>query len=80
MDELYVINLLKDTLDDKTEELEKTTNAVHFIRGKLEDAETNFNDAKWLSKDLTVLENDRRELRGQCSALRQAIAKLERED
>ena len=79
MDEFYVVNLLKDTLDDKNRELQKTTDAIHFIRDKIADADTSFNDIKWLSKDLEILEADRRELRGQTSALRQAIAKLERE-
>ena len=79
MDEFYVVNLLKDTLDDKNRELQKTTDAIHFLRDKIADADTSFNDVKWLSKDLEILETDRRELRGQTSALRQAIAKLERE-
>lgn len=80
MDEHYAVNILKDTLDEKTENLEKTTKAIAFIRGKINSPDISFIDIKWLSNDLAVLENDRRELRGQCSALRQAIAKLEREE
>ena len=79
MDEFYVVNLLKDTLDDKNRELQKATDAIHFLRDKIADANTSFNDIKWLSKDLEIIEGDRRELRGQCSALRQAISKLEKE-
>lgn len=78
MDEFYVINLLKDELEDKEKNLYKTTDAIKFIRSKLRET-TNELDVKWLKKDLEVLENDRRELRGQCSALRQAISKLEKE-
>lgn len=78
MDEKYVINLLKDTLNDKQEELDRTTKSIDHIRNRIH-ISTDKKDYIWLKKDLDALEYDRRELRGKVSALRQAIKKLERE-
>lgn len=78
MDEKYAVNLLKDTLEEKELELSRTANSINFLRNKIA-ISTNKSDYFWLKKDLDVLETDRRELRGQVSALRQAIAKLEKE-
>jgi predicted nucleic acid-binding Zn-ribbon protein len=78
MDERYVIDLLKDTLDEKQEELDRTTKSIDHIRNRIH-ISTDKKDYIWLKKDLDVLENDRRELRGKVSALRQAIKKLEKE-
>lgn len=79
MDEKYAVNLLKDTLHDKELELERATKSINYIRNKIS-ISLNKTDYFWLKKDLDVLETDRRELRGQVSALRQAIAKLEKEE
>lgn len=78
MDERYVIDLLKDTLDDKQEELNRTTKSIDHIRNRIH-ISTDKKDYIQLKKDLDILENDRRELRGKVSALRQAIKKLEKE-
>lgn len=78
MDERYVIDLLKDTLNEKQEELNRTTKSIDHIRNRIH-ISTDKKDYIWLKKDLDVLENDRRELRGKVSALRQAIKKLEKE-
>jgi predicted nucleic acid-binding Zn-ribbon protein len=78
MDERYVIDLLKDTLNEKQEELDRTTKSIDHIRNRIH-ISTDKKDYIWLKKDLDVLENDRRELRGKVSALSQAIKKLEKE-
>lgn len=78
MDELYVINFLKDTLDDREQELKRTNDSINHLRNRIA-ISTDKKDYIWLKKDLDVLEHDRRELRGKVSALRMAIKTLERE-
>lgn len=76
MDELYAINLLKDELYEQQKSLDRATDSINYLRNKLS-ISTNKQDYISMKKDLDELEKDRRELRGRCSALRQAIKKLE---
>lgn len=76
MDELYAINLLKDELYEQQKSLDRTTDSINYLRNKLS-ISTNKQDYISMKKDLDEIEKDRRELRGRCSALRQAIKKLE---
>lgn len=82
MDESFVPTLLKNELETREERLSKVTEEIHRMRDKIADVQSYsaFSDVYWLRKELEVYEKTRRELRGEVSALRQAIAKLERED
>lgn len=82
MDESFVPNLLKNELETREERLSKVTEEIHRMRDKIADVQSYaaFSDVYWLRKEMEVYEKARRELRGEVSALRQAIAKLERED
>ena len=75
MDEFYVVNLLKDELYEKQKRLDKVTDQIHYLRNKLA-IETKKQDYATNKKFLDDCEKERRELRGQVSALRQAIVKL----
>ena len=82
MDEKFVILMLQKELDARDEKLEKLTQEIHRIRNKLStgDISPGTTDYYWLRKELETYEEARRQCRGETSALRQAIAKLERED
>lgn len=82
MDEKFVIQMLQKELDARDEKLEKLTQEIHRIRNKLStgDISPGTTDYYWLRKELETYEEARRQCRGETSALRQAIAKLERED
>ena len=82
MDEMFVPNLLRRELDSREEQMVKVTYEINRIRDKFSewDMKPGTTDYYWLRKELEVYEKARRELRGEVSALRQAIAKLERED
>lgn len=82
MDEKFVIQMLQKELDARDEKLEKLTQEIHRIRNKLStgDISPGTTDYYWLRKELEAYEEARRQCRGETSALRQAIAKLERED
>lgn len=79
MDKYYVVNLLKDELYENQKELDRTNDKINYIRNRLS-ISTSKQDYVSMKKDLDICEKDRRELRGRCSALRQAIAKLEKEE
>lgn len=79
MDEKFVTDLLKNELDKREESLKNCTKNIDDIRNKMSIA-THNKDYFWNKKDLDGYEKTRRELRGEISALRQAIAKLERSD
>lgn len=78
MDKYYVVNLLKDELYENQKELDRTNDKINYLRNKLS-ISTSKQDYVSMKKDLDICERDRRELRGRCSALRQAIALLEKE-
>ncbi len=82
MDEKFVVNLLQKELDARDDRLKKVTEEITRIRDKISawDIKPGTTDYYWLRKELDVYDEKRRELRGETSALRQAIAKLERED
>lgn len=82
MDETFVPNLLKKELQVREAKLEKLTQEIHRIRNKFSDLDLKpgTTDYYWLRKELETYEEARRQCRGETSALRQAIAKLERED
>lgn len=69
--ETYVIDILQELLDNKTEEFEEISTTLHKIWN-------NPIDERVANKD--ELESRRRELRGEMSALRQAIRKLEEDN
>jgi predicted nucleic acid-binding Zn-ribbon protein len=79
MDKYYVVNLLKDKLDENQEELDRANDKINYLRNRLS-ISTSKQDYVSMKKDLDLCEKDRGELRGRCSALRQAIAKLEKEE
>lgn len=79
MDKYYVPNLLRDILVDKKVELEKETEYINYLRNKIS-ISTSRQDYGNLRTELDTSEQTRRLLRGQVSALRQAIKKLEKED
>lgn len=82
MDETFVPNLLRGELVVREDKLGKLTDEIHRLRDKISnthDKNSSF-DVYWLRKELETYESARRELRGQVSALRQAIARLEREE
>ena len=82
MDETFVPNLLRGELVLREEKLGKLSEEIHRLRDKIantHDKNSSF-DVYWLRKELETYESARRELRGQVSALRQAISKLEKED
>lgn len=66
--ETYVIDILRELLDNKTKEFEDISVKLHSMWN---DPVTEFEYNKY------ELESRRRELRGEMSALRQAIKKLE---
>ena len=78
MDKNYVVNLFKDELDENQEALDRTNEKINYLRNKLS-ISTSKQDYVSMKKDLDICEKDRRELRGRCSALRKAIALLEKE-
>lgn len=82
MDESFVPNLLKKELENREERLSKVTDEIHRMRDKIADVQSyaGFSDVYWLRKEMEVYENARRELRGEVSALRQAIARLDRSE
>ena len=82
MDESFVPNLLKNELETREERLSKVTEEIHRMRDKISDIQSYaaFADVYWLRKEMEVYEKARRELRGEVSALRQAITKLERSE
>ena len=82
MDEKFVPDLLKKELQERERKLEKLTQEIHRLRDKLStgDFTPGTTDYYWLRKELETYEEARRQCRGETSALRQAIAKLERED
>lgn len=82
MDEKFVPDLLRVELQTREEKLEKLTQEIHRLRDKLStgDISPGTNDYYWLRKELETYEEARRQRRGETSALRQAIVKLERED
>lgn len=79
MNKAYVPNLLRDILDDKKEELERESEKINYLRNKIS-ISTSRQDYGNLRTELDACERARRLLRGQVSALRQAIAKLEKEE
>jgi predicted nucleic acid-binding Zn-ribbon protein len=79
MDKYYVVNLLRDILADKNVELEKETWKINYLRNEIS-ISTSRQDYGNLKTELDSCEQNRRLLRGQVSALRQAIAKLEKEE
>lgn len=82
MDEKFVPDLLKKELKTREDKLEKLTQEIYRLRDKLSTGNISpgTNDYYWLRKELETYEEARRQCRGETSALRQAIAKLERED
>ena len=78
MDKAYVPNLLRDILVDKNVELEKETFKINYLRNEISSSTSR--DYENLKTELDASERARRLLRGQVSALRQAIAKLEKEE
>lgn len=82
MDETFVPNLLRGELVLREDKLGKLTDEIHRLRDKISNIHDNSSsfDVYWLRKELETYESARRELRGQVSALRQAIARLEREE
>lgn len=82
MDEKFVPDLLKKELQTREDKLEKLTQEIHRLRDKLStsDFTPGTTDYYWVRKELETYEEARRQCRGETSALRQAIAKLERED
>ena len=78
MDKAYVANLLMDILVDKNVELEKETFKINYLRNEISSSTSR--DYEYLKTELDASERARRLLRGQVSALRQAIAKLEKEE
>lgn len=82
MDEKFVPDLLKKELKTREDKLEKLTQEIHRLRDKLStgDFAPGTTDYYWLRKELETYEEARRQCRGETSALRQAIAKLDRED
>lgn len=82
MDESFVPNLLKNELENREERLSKVTEEISRMRDKIANVHAfgSFSDVYWLRKEMEVYEKARRELRGEVSALRQAIARLEREE
>ena len=82
MDEKFVPDLLKKELQAREIKLEKLTQEINRLRDKLStgDFAPGTTDYYWLRKELETYEEARRQCRGETSALRQAIAKLERED
>ena len=79
MNKSYVPNLLRDILVDKNVELEKETFKINYLRNEISSS-INLQDCENLRTELDACERARRLLRGQVSALRQAIAKLEKEE
>ena len=82
MDETFVPNLLRRELDSREEQMVKVTYEINRLRDKISDwgMTPGTTDYYWLRKELEVYEKARRELRGEVSALRQAIARLERSE
>ena len=83
MDETFVPELLKKELETREEKLEMLTKEIHRLRDKIsgrDDIQPGSTDFYWLKKELGAFEEARRQCRGEVSALRQAIAKLERGD
>lgn len=82
MDESFVPNLLKRELENREERLSKVTEEISRMRDKIANTNAfgNFSDVYWLRKEMEVYEKARRELRGEVSALRQAITRLERSE
>lgn len=78
MDPNFVIELLKKELEARESSLEHHTNRIDALRNKLTTS-VNKKDYIWLKRDLDWYEVQRRDLRGEISALRQAIKKLEKE-
>jgi predicted nucleic acid-binding Zn-ribbon protein len=82
MDESFVPNLLRTELETREERLSKVNDEVHRMRNKIAHIQPSgeFSNVYWLRKEMEVYEKARRELRGEVSALRQAIARLERSE
>ena len=82
MDEKFVPDLLRAELKTREDKLEKLTQEIHRLRDKLSTGifTPGTTEYYWLRKELETYEEARRQCRGETSALRQAIAKLERED
>lgn len=82
MDESFVPNLLRNELENREERLSKVTEEIHRMRDKIAYVQPSgeFVTTYWLRKEMEVYEKARRELRGEVSALRQAIARLERSE
>lgn len=82
MDETFVPNLLRGELVLREDKLGKLTDEIHRLRDKISNIHDNSSsfDVYWLKKELETYEKARRELRGQVSALRQAISRLEKEE
>lgn len=79
MNETFVADMLREQLTKREQMIEVVSEEIGLVRNKLATS-TNKRDYISLRKDLEFHEALRRDLRGEISALRQAIKKLEKED
>lgn len=79
MNETFVTDMLREQLTKREQMIEVVSEEIGLVRNKLATS-TNKRDYISLRKDLESHEAMRRDLRGEISALRQAIKKLEKED
>ena len=77
--ENFVKDILEHELDVRVDELNRITEDVNRLRNRM--MITTSKELYFTFKsDIDVIDKRRRELRGEISALRQGIKKLERED
>lgn len=79
-DEKYVVNLLQEILEKKVNEFNHLSRELDGLRNYALADPVSEEFFKVLSSDQEVMKQRRRELRGEMSALRQAISRLETED
>ena len=76
-DEKYVVNLLTEILEKKVHEFNHLSNELEGLRNYALTDKVSDEFFQILNGDQEVMKQRRRELRGEMSALRQAIKKLE---
>ena len=79
MNETFVTDMLREQLTKREQMIEVVSEEIGLVRNKLATS-TNKRDYISLRRDLESHEAMRRDLRGEISALRQAIKRLEKED
>jgi predicted nucleic acid-binding Zn-ribbon protein len=79
MTETFVIDLLRTELETRQTSLSNLEIVISATRNKMTTT-TNKRDYVYLKAELDKYETRRRELRGEVSALRQAIKRLERSE